>query len=207
MNSAYRTPDGGDLMIAEQRNICRHGHAVMRLLRRPAAQLAAWSLRSGAPTTRAEIAVLVALSFTFALLPFTADAGVCPVPSPSHPTIQAAVDDASCSEIYLSAGIFTQSISVGRDLSLHGASSSSTVILGHVVVDGDTTEVSIQDLRIDAGGSGAAEALEVRGGATVNGVNLDVVNGSKSTVIFHSGFESGTSEDWSGVVPSEAGVP
>ena len=75
---------------------------------------------------------------------------VCTVPSASHPTIQAAVDDAYCTEIVLAAQTFVESVAVARDLTLRGTSNTSTVIEGQVVVEGNTTQVTIQDLLVDA---------------------------------------------------------
>ena len=57
----------------------------------------------------------------------TAAADVCTVPSAPHPTLQAAVDDAYCAEIVLAAQTFVESVVVARDLTLRGASSTSTV--------------------------------------------------------------------------------
>jgi hypothetical protein len=57
-------------------------------------------------------------------LPAFAD--LCPVPSLSHVTIQAAVDDPACTEIEVAAGTFIESVVIPRDLVLRGASTTAT---------------------------------------------------------------------------------
>ena len=130
-----------------------------------------------------------------------ASADVCTVPSASHPTIQAAVDDAYCTEIVLAAHTFVESVAMGRDLTLRGASSTSTVIEGRVVVEGSTTQVTIQDLRVDASGLGFTDALVAHDGDQVSGNDLVVVNGLVGSTVFNNGFESGDTTEWSRSVP------
>ena len=104
-------------------------------------------------------------------------AAVCTVPSAPHPAIQEAVDDLACTEIVLAAGTFVEEVVIDRDLVITGASSPTTRIEGRVVVEGDTTQVGLHDLTIDASAPTAAgcftEALVSRGGAQL-GAN-DVV--------------------------------
>jgi hypothetical protein len=132
----------------------------------------------------------------------TAPADVCAVPSAPHPTIQAAVDDVTCTEIVLVAQVIAESVTVSRSLVMRGGSSSATAISGQVTVTGDSTEVALQDLRLD--GSGCAPvALDVTGGAQVTTQqDVVVVNTTDGQCpIFANGFESGDSQGWSTVGP------
>ena len=133
-------------------------------------------------------------------------AGVCSVPSGPYQTIQPAVDDPSCTEIVLAAQIFEESVTVGRDLTLRGASSTTTVIEGRLTAQGGSTELELENLTLDASAPGVAgtwnEALNVLGGAKVNGHDLVVLNAVFDPFpIFADGFESGNTSAWSTTVP------
>jgi hypothetical protein len=132
----------------------------------------------------------------------TAFADVCSVPSVPHPTVQAAVDDAACTEIVLAAQVLAESVAVSRSLLLRGDSSATTVILGQVTVTGDTTEVTLQDLQVDGGGCFSV-ALDVGGGAQVTSQQDVVVTNAagEECPIFLDGFESGDTSAWSNTVP------
>jgi nitrous oxidase accessory protein NosD len=136
----------------------------------------------------------------------TAAADVCTVPSAPHPTLQAAVDDAYCAEIVLAAQTFVESVVVARDLTLRGASSTSTVIEGRLVVEGNTTQVVIHDLKVDGSAPSVAgcfsEALVAQGGAQISANEVVVINGGvDGCVLFGDGFESGTTSAWSATKP------
>ncbi|MFV2073465.1 MAG: hypothetical protein ACC742_12540 [Thermoanaerobaculales bacterium] len=121
----------------------------------------------------------LALVFLFAP---TAFADVCSVPSAPHPAIQAAVDDAGCTEIVLAARVFAESVTVSRTVLLRVGSSATTVIEGQVTVTGDTTVLSLQDLQVDGGGC-SYSALEVAGGAQVTSQqDVVVTNGPEESV-------------------------
>jgi hypothetical protein len=131
---------------------------------------------------------------------------VCTVPSAPHPTIQEAVDDLACTEVVLAAQTFTESVVVGRDLDVGGASSATTVIEGRVVVEGATTQVDLHDLTIDASAPSVAGcfpvALVARNGAQISALDIVVVNGDgEACVIFRDGFESGSTAAWTATVP------
>ncbi len=132
----------------------------------------------------------------------TAFADVCPVPAIAHPSIQAAVDDAACTEIVLSAKVFAESVDVARGLELRGDSSATTTIEGKVTVTGASTEVTMQDLRVEGGGCFPV-ALDVSGGAQVTrGQDIVVVNApGGGCPIFTDGFELGATVAWSNTVP------
>lgn len=143
-------------------------------------------------------AVCLALAF---LCTSTAFADVCTVPSVPHPGIQAAVDDAVCTEIVLAARAFAESVAVSRSMLLRGNSSATTVIMGQVTVTGDTTVLNLQDLQIDGGGC-SSSALEVAGGAQVTSQQDVVVTNAAGggCPMFSDGFESGDLTRWSAAV-------
>jgi hypothetical protein len=133
-------------------------------------------------------------------------ADVCQVPSGTHPTIQAAVDDGDCTEIVLAAQVFEESVLVERDLVIRGDSQSTTTIAGHVTVQGAATETVISDFTVDAsvaGVGGTAEvALQVLGGAQVTTQSVSARNSAVDLyTVFEDGFESGDTTAWSSTVP------
>lgn len=136
----------------------------------------------------------------------SAGADTCTVPSTPYPTIQAAVDDLVCTEVVLAAQTFVGSATIDRDLTLRGASSTSTVVEGRLVVEGSSTEVVVEDLRVDGSAPSVAGcfpvALVVRGGARVTSNDVVVLNGGgEACVIFRDGFESGDTGSWTTNVP------
>ena len=56
--------------------------------------------------------------------PAAGEGATCIVGEPSHPTIQAAVDDASCTEVLLQSTTYVESVVIGRSLTLQGESKS-----------------------------------------------------------------------------------
>jgi hypothetical protein len=149
------------------------------------------------------------LSFLCAVLAgvATARAATCTVPSGPHPTIQAAVDDLGCTEVVVGAGTFIENPIIGRTLSVTGASPSSSVIAGRVVIGGGASAVvSLTELSIDGSHAAVAgcfvEAVDVGGGARMVGGNIVVVNGDgDACVLFEDGFEDGTTDAWFVTVP------
>ncbi len=133
-------------------------------------------------------------------------AEVCQVPSTPHPTVQSAVNDLTCSEIVLASQTFRESVTVSRDLTLSGTASSATIIEGQLVVEGDTTQVVIHDLKVDGSAPSVAgcfsEALVAQGGAQISANEVVVINGGvDGCVLFGDGFESGDASAWSATTP------
>jgi hypothetical protein len=133
-------------------------------------------------------------------------ADVCQVPSTPHPTLQSAVSDLTCTEIVLASQTFRESVTVSRDLTLSGTSSSATIIEGQLVVEGDTTQVVIHDLKVDGSALSVAgcfnEALVAQGGAQISANVVVVINGGiDGCVLFGDGFESGDTSAWSATKP------
>src|SRR3989442_1751580 len=54
----------------------------------------------------------------------------CDVPSSAYPTIQAAVDDATCVIINVAAGTYTEHVVINRDVMIRGEGQESTVVDG-----------------------------------------------------------------------------
>ena len=124
-------------------------------------------------------------------------AGTCTVPG-SHAVIQDAVDDLVCTEIQLSAAVYSESIGVDRTLAISGAPAGGTVIEGRVRVFGPDTEVDLIDLLVRNSCSPAA--LHSTGGATLNGLGLLVeYQADLPCPLFDlgsDGFETGDTSRW-----------
>jgi len=133
-------------------------------------------------------------------------AAVCPVPSASHPTIQEAVDDLACTEVTIAAGTFVEEVTIGRDLAVSGASTTTSTIEGRVVAEGAAIQVDVHDLTIDASAASAAgcfaDALLSRGGAQLSANGVVAINGDgDACLLFRDGFETGNTTAWSSTVP------
>ncbi|MEE4273918.1 MAG: hypothetical protein V2I67_19730 [Thermoanaerobaculales bacterium] len=133
-------------------------------------------------------------------------AAPCPVPTGSHPTIQAAVDDPGCTEITLGSQIYVQDVTIDRTLGLSGVSSSATVIAGRVAIEGASAVVTLAELSVDGSHQAVAgcfvEAVDVGGGARMLGSNIVVVNSDgDACLLFGDDFEDGTTGAWGNTVP------
>ncbi|MCB9418376.1 MAG: hypothetical protein H6667_01115 [Ardenticatenaceae bacterium] len=62
---------------------------------------------------------------------YAIETDICEVPSGSHPTIQAAVDDSACSTINLAAATYVENVVIDRDLIIHGQSADTTYVDGN----------------------------------------------------------------------------
>lgn len=69
----------------------------------------------------------------------------CSVPG-THPSVQQAIDDVACTAIELAAGSYEESLAISRSLSLAGAGSPPSTLLGQVSVSGAGTLVVLADL-------------------------------------------------------------
>ena len=127
--------------------------------------------------------------------PLPGFAATCTVPTPTHPSIQTAVDDVGCDPVIVAAGEYYETVIVDRALSLQGAGSGQSFIRGGVEVQAGT--VSITGFHL----SGPGEGLWSHSGGEVSGFDLVVVNGVVETPLFADGFESGGTGGWSAVVP------
>ena len=100
----------------------------------------------------------------------------CRVPG-LHSTIQRAIDDAGCSEIVLEAGVFSESVSIGRSLKLEGDAVDETTLEGRIVIAGAETLVSLSNLVVD---SSCADPIDNRGGSQVALSAVDISHSSST---------------------------
>lgn len=133
-----------------------------------------------------------------------ARAQTCAVPG-THPTIQEAVDDPTCTTIDLAAQSYPESIEIRRSLTLGGPAAGGAVIEGLVLVVGSGTAVNLEHLEVANGCS--PDALRTAGGATVVGAGISVQRSAVlpcpelASSIFSDGFETGDTGRWSSTTP------
>ena len=149
--------------------------------------------------------VIIGISMALGV-PTGARAAPCPVPTGTHPTIQAAVDDAGCTEIELGSQVYIESVTIDRTLEVSGVSAAVTTIAGRVSVEGPSTVATLSELTVDGSLPAVAgcfvEAVDVGGGARMLGSNIVVVNGDgDACLLFGDGFESGNTSAWDNVNP------
>lgn len=134
---------------------------------------------------------------TVALTPSSGVADTCDV-SGSYNTIQAAVDDFNCTEIFVESGRFYGDLTIYRTLMIQGVSSTSTTVLGKVMVQGVGTTATLKGLRIEVSPEGLPHnGLVVDGFAET--LPDDVVIGS--SMLFADGFNQGNTAAWAATVP------
>ena len=119
-------------------------------------------------------------------------ADTCGVPA-SYSTIQAAVNDYNCTGIFVAAGRYYGDLIIDRTLMIQGVSSTSTTVLGKVMIDGVGTSATLNGLRIEVCPEGLPHnGLVVDG--FVETLPDDLVVGS--SMLFSDGFESGGTTAW-----------
>jgi hypothetical protein len=139
------------------------------------------------------MACLAALAVSQAFLPSAqAGAGPCRVPSNAYPTIQAAVNDATCATINVAAGTYTEHVTIARNVMIRGAGQDSTVVDGGrsgrvFTVAGST--VMIKDVTIQRGWVANLVEGYVSGGGIWNAGTLTVENSTISGTrgVLHGG--------------------
>jgi len=124
-------------------------------------------------------------------------ADTCDVPS-GYPTIQTAVDDFNCTEIFVAAGRFYGDVTIDRTLEITGAGSESTAVLGKVTVEGSGTSATLNGLKVEVSPEGLPHNGLVSDGFAET-LPDDLVIGS--SILFSDGFETGSTSAWSGTVP------
>jgi hypothetical protein len=125
------------------------------------------------------VAWLAALVPSPVLLPSTQAAAPCPVPSKAYPTIQAAVNRATCATINVAAGTYAEFVTIARDVTLRGEGPHSTVIDGGghgpvLTITGGT--VTVTGVTIQNGAAGPVLGPGNNGGAIANGGTLTFEN-------------------------------
>ena len=109
---------------------------------------------------RAATRVVPVLLLLLWLAPAGRAAAPCSVPSASHPTIQAALDDDSCDPVGVGPGTFDESLQIDRSVEIVGAGTTSTIIDGLTgsstirMDSGPPNTVTVRNLTVTGGGSG-----------------------------------------------------
>ena len=153
-------------------------------------------------------ALLSLLIVIASAMPAALEGQSCTVPG-THPTVQRAADDSSCTTVLLAAGTYLGDVRIARDLAVQGAGSATTVIAGLVQATGAGTDVTLASVRIDGTGASVAgcwpSLLVATGGAQVAaGPDVDVRNsGAPGTGcrLLTAGFETGDLSAWSAAQP------
>ena len=144
----------------------------------------------------AAILVLMALtvgSFAFLASPVHAVGPLCAVPSADYPTIQSAVDDATCTTVTVAAGTYAEHVVVNRSVVLNGANAdvaATSTRAAESIVDGTDTGtpfsvtangVTINGFTVENGSNGSLDAgIWSQSGTT----NSSVIN----NLITHNAF-------------------
>lgn len=133
----------------------------------------------------------------------------CVVPT-QQPTIQSAVNQGTCTTILVNAGVFRETVTIHRSLTLTGAGVDLTTITGRVEVSGAGVVVLISDLAVDTTGPLSAgcfdHAIQILDGAealVIRSRGINIAPGSRSCLfypIFVDGFETGNTSRWSAAV-------
>jgi hypothetical protein len=129
-------------------------------------------------------------------------AGICFVPG-THPTLQAAIDDAACSEIQLAAQVYEESVLIERSLALAGPGGGGAIVEGRLRARGAGVVVTVTDVAVENGCQ--PEAMNAGTGAEIDGLNFEVASSSSAPcplmLIFADGFESGDTAAWDSTIP------
>jgi hypothetical protein len=72
-------------------------------------------------------------------MPNLAAAATCTVPTLSHPTIQSAVDDVTCSTINVAPGLYNEDVTIPRTLTLNGAQAGQPVATRFFAASAEST--------------------------------------------------------------------
>jgi hypothetical protein len=112
-------------------------------------------------TTKVRGTLVVAFATIF--MPGEALAATCTVPG-SHPTIQAAVNDGSCSTINVGPGVYPENVMIPRSLTLNGAQAGNPVAGRTFFGPGEST--------ITGTGANAPDITIQAAGVTIDGFSL-----------------------------------
>ncbi len=108
------------------------------------------------------LVLLVTGAWTFAA-PHAA-AAACSVPTPSLPTVQSAINAASCDPINVAAGVFAEHIAISRNVTIDGAGAGLTFLdgggsSGTPVVDTAAGTIELSDMTIRNGASSGGAGI------------------------------------------------
>ena len=152
----------------------------------------------------ARVTTVLVLVVGLGWLPPALRAGTCTVPG-THPTIQEAVLDPSCTAIDITATTYSESVQITRSLSINGPGGGGAVIEGLALVSGSSTQVSLSNLTVQNGC--LPDGVLVEDGAELSGVNFTAISDSAlpcpegPTAVFGDDFDSGNTSAWSVTVP------
>jgi Pectinesterase len=126
---------------------------------------------------------LAALTLGAAVGPRAQADAPCHVPSSTYPTIQAAVNDATCATINVAAGTYTEHVTIDRDVTLRGGGQESTIVDGSgsrgSVFTISSGTVTIQGVTIQHGFSAVGGGISNEGTLTV--LNSTLADNSAGT--------------------------
>ena len=115
----------------------------------------------------------------------------CQVPG-DRATLQAALDDMTCTEVELLNQTYPESLSIDRSIRVFGPLGGSAVVRGTVKVKGSGVLAMLADFAIEDGCPGTG--LDAAGGAAVQAIGVPVQASSSfpcpmTGLIFSNGFE------------------
>lgn len=129
-------------------------------------------------------------AMTLALAATTASAATCYVPG-DHPTIQSAVDDASCDVISVAPGVYAENVVINRQLTLSGAGDTTIIHPsapgpGITLSAGGSTAASrvmIEHLMVTGalGGGNTGSGISIVGSAPISYVTFDAITSTANT--------------------------
>ena len=128
------------------------------------------------------------VAFATSFMPGEALAVTCTVPG-SHPTIQAAVNDGSCSTINVAPGTYPENVIIPRSLILNGAQAGNPVALR---VSGGPLESTVKGVAI----SGNVPVFTI----AAPGVTIDGFSVTNQTVVLGAAFGIGIKVSGSGAL-------
>ncbi|HEX4953137.1 MAG TPA: hypothetical protein VF017_07055 [Thermoanaerobaculia bacterium] len=161
-------------------------------------------VRSRTKRTCAGGLLVVALAATWVGSPIGASPPevACNVPG-SHATVQAAVDNPSCTEVVLGSRRYRESVLVNRTVVLSGPVSGAALLSGSLSATGAGTVVTVSHLAVASSCEGPA--VQAMAGARIVGTGVVVLRPDSLPCpgpLFADGFESGDLSAWTTVVPN-----
>lgn len=117
----------------------------------------------------------------------------CTPPSPSHATLQQAVDDPGCATVSLASQSYPEFIVISRSLTMQGTGPDSSTVNGPIVVVGASALVSLSSLGVLNGCP--VPGVQVIQGARVSTLGVTVTPAAiacpdSPDLLFKDGFET-----------------
>jgi hypothetical protein len=154
------------------------------------------NLRSLVALATLALAVVLAV-ITFGSSPTKAALAVCTVPSGTHPTIQSAVNDVTCSTINVAAGNYSENVVIPRGLTLNGAqagvdartrSGPESIINGGLLANITITAdgVTVDGFTLNGPVSQGTAAIVMMGANTGETIQNNIVNNPGRAASFNT---------------------